>query len=246
MDGFARGVLGLTILAGVACANGLIGCATGTQIDGPATIAGEDADSGTSGGMDDSGMPPDPGMDAGSGNQMGKDSGTSIDAGKDSGGGSCAGVLVINEVQTAGGSASDEFVELYNSAACALSLNKFTLNYSSSGGSAPSPIFVGSSSDSIPGKGYFVLKGSGFAGSSNGKLTGGLAADGRLGVTNDTGKLIDAVGWGTLTGGTYVEKNAAPAPATNKSIGRKPDGTDTDNNAVDFAVLNSPSPGAAN
>ncbi len=243
MNGFARGVLGLTILAGVCCANGLSGCATGTEINGPAFLPGEDTDSGTPVTTDDAGTPAD--MDSGGSTGTGKDSGT-IQMGMDSG--LCAGEVVINEVQTAGGTASDEFVELYNPAGCALPLNKYTLNYSSASNSPPSAMYVGKSGDSIPSHGYFLMVGSGYAGGASlPKITGGLANDGRLAILDPSSKVIDSIGYGTLTGGnTYVEKNAAPGPATNKSIGRKPDGHDTDSNATDFVVLASPSPGAAN
>ncbi len=243
MNGFARGVLGLTILAGICCANSLSGCATGTEIDGPAFVPGEDTDGGTPVTNDDAGTPGD--VDSGGSTGNGKDSGTT-QMGTDSG--PCAGEVVINEVQTAGGSASDEFVELYNPAACALSLNKFSLNYSSASASTPSAMYVGKSTDSIPSHGYFLMVGSGYAGGSSlPKITGGLANDGRLAILDGSSKVLDSVGYGTLTGGNlYVEKNAAPGPATNKSIGRKPDGHDTDSNATDFDALASPSPGAAN
>src|SRR5688500_7141842 len=51
-----------------------------------------------------------------------QDSGGS-DAPRDTGGGpTCTGKVVINELMTAGASAADEFVEIFNTASCAISL----------------------------------------------------------------------------------------------------------------------------
>jgi hypothetical protein len=258
MNGTARGFLALSILAGVACVHGLSACANGTSIDETATINGEDTDSGSSTPTDDGGgnMVVDPGTDSGSsGNQTGTDSGSNTGS-KDSGNtGGCVGEVVINEVQSDGATASDEFVELYNPAACALSLNGYKVGYYASSATTGTPniYFTGTAAHSIPSKGYFLIGGSGFTpppgGKIDGTLTGGLKNDaGRVGITNGSGKLLDAVAYGTqVTGATlYVEKNPAPSPPSNKSVGRKPDGTDTDNNAVDFKVLSSPTPGSAN
>jgi hypothetical protein len=252
MNGFVRGLLVLTIL-GLPFAHGVSGCAQGSEIDGPATITGDDPDSGVTddgGGTptDDGGGNPIPGTDSGSGG--GKDSGgTTKDSG---GGGPCAGVVTINEIQTYGATATDEFIELYNSQPCALSLNKFALNYSSAGGSSPSAQWVGGAGDSIPANGFFLLGGAGFTppvgGKTDGSITGGIADSGRVAILDGSGKVLDSVGYGTITNGNspYVEKNAAPGPSHNKSIGRKPDGTDTDDNSTDFSALSSPTPGKAN
>lgn len=249
MSGFARGLLGLAILAGGCCANAALSCANGGSSDSTGSAAADDTDSGGSSSSDDSGTLSNPAPDSGSGG--GKDSGgSSTDAGKDSGGGGmCTGAVVVNEIQSDGVSGTDEFVELYNPAACALSLNKYSLNYYSSGGTgAPGAYFVGAAADTIPANGYFVIAGNAFAGASNGKLTGGLAAAaGRVGITDNSGKLLDSVAYGAQSGNnTYVEKSPAPSPASKKSIGRKPNGTDSDDNSADFVALPSPTPGAAN
>ena len=52
---------------------------------------------------------------------------------------------------------------------------------------------------------------------------------------------VDAVGYGTFTGSGVFVGEGEPAPdVTNTSIGRVPDGVDTNNNAADFAELSSP------
>jgi len=75
------------------------------------------------------------------------------------------------------------------------------------------------------------------------------ATAGGLGLRDASGTLVDSVGYGTATN-AFVEGSAAPAPpaaaAPGKSAGRKPDGHDTDDNAADFSVLTSPTPGASN
>jgi hypothetical protein len=51
------------------------------------------------------------------------------------------------------------------------------------------------------------------------------------------GKVVDEVCYGATTATT-----SAPAPLADQSIGRIPDGADTDDDAADWAVLASPSP----
>jgi hypothetical protein len=46
---------------------------------------------------------------------------------------------------------------------------------------------------------------------------------------------------------SFIEADSpVAAPATGQSIGRSPDGADTDNNHVDFVVETAPTPGAGN
>jgi len=64
-----------------------------------------------------------------------------------------------------------------------------------------------------------------------------------------TGTVIDAVGWGI--GAAVFVGEGSPAPeiefgSWNNSIGRHPDGTDTDDNSVDFEQSWWPTPGEAN
>ncbi len=62
-----------------------------------------------------------------------------------------------------------------------------------------------------------------------------------------TATLVDSVGWGTATN-ALVEGTAAAAPPTTAapgtSAGRKPDGDDTNDNAADFVLDDSPTPKA--
>ncbi|MDF1562624.1 MAG: PKD domain-containing protein [Deltaproteobacteria bacterium] len=59
--------------------------------------------------------------------------------------------------------------------------------------------------------------------------------------------VLDAVGYGVFGAGTTFSGELAAAPgAAGKPLGRPRGSTDTDDNSVDFVVLDLPSPGAAN
>jgi hypothetical protein len=167
--------------------------------------------------------------------------------GNDSGGTGCTGAIVINELKTGGATdLTDEFVELYNPNSCAVPLSGWALKYEAASGAAGGAGYVFVAGDSIPAQGYFLLGSSTFSGKTDATLINGLAAAGQVGLIDDKKAIIDGVAYGTVTGGTYGEKQSAAAPAAGKSIGRSPNGKDTDSNSADFKVLTSPSPGAAN
>lgn len=171
----------------------------------------------------------------------------------DSGGPACNGKVVVNEVMTAGASAPDEFVELYNTATCAVSLAGWKLSYrASSGNLSVGGLHTFVAGAQIPAKGFLVLGGSAFTGKTEGALSGAMAADrGQVALLDDTGKVIDGVAYGTQImtdagAGTYAEKTPAQAPLANASIARKSDGLDTDDNSADFARSDPHTAGAAN
>lgn len=184
----------------------------------------------------------DGGKDAG---DAGKPSDAAADAVVDAG---CSGKVVINELKTGGSSATDEFIELYNPNSCTITMSGWDLMYSSDSGSTPSSIASLTSAHTIKPNGYFILAGGGYAGTKDIALTSGLKDTGaRIAIVDASKKVLDSLGYGSLSGGnTYVEGTAAAAPAVNKSIGRKPDGKDTDNNSADFSVMTTLTPGAAN
>jgi len=59
-------------------------------------------------------------------------------------------------------------------------------------------------------------------------------------------KKIDAVGYGNFSNAVFTGEGAPALDLSGYSIGRRPDGLDTDNNSVDFVGLTIPSPGATN
>jgi hypothetical protein len=153
----------------------------------------------------------------------------------------------INEVQTGGATALDEFVELYNTCPDrAFSLAGHTLVYRAATGTGEFVRFAFTAETIAAGKPYFVCANSGFTGTADAHYTDGLALDGGgLALRAPDGSLIDAVGWGTATN-ALVETAPAPAPAAGQSIARAPDGSDSDDNSKDFKVAAVPSPGAPN
>lgn len=59
--------------------------------------------------------------------------------------------------------------------------------------------------------------------------------------------VLDALGYGDFTAAVFAgEGNPAPAALDGASLSRIPDGSDTDDNSVDFAVTPSPTPGFEN
>jgi hypothetical protein len=154
---------------------------------------------------------------------------------------------VINEVSTDGASGSDEFVELYNKGTCAAALSGWTLKYSSSSGATTPTYWTGGASDSLPAGGYWVLGGASFTGTKNGTLSQGLAATaGGVGIFELGGVKSDSVAYGSVSAAhPFKEGTAAAAPPSNQSLERTPNGSDTDDNSVDFQT-SARSPGAAN
>jgi hypothetical protein len=179
--------------------------------------------------------------------------GGSSSGGTDSGGPSCTGKVVVNELMTAGASAADEFVEIYNTATCAISLVGWKISYrASSGNLSVGGLSTFPAGSQIPAKSLLVIAGSAFTGKSDGTLTGAMAADrGQVAVLDDKGKVIDGVAYGTQImtdagAGTYAEGTPAQAPLANASIARKSDGEDTDDNSADFVRTSPHTAGASN
>lgn len=157
--------------------------------------------------------------------------------------GSCTSQVLINELKTDGTSdPNDEMIELYNPSACAVPLGNWEIKYESAGGGAGLAGHKFATGDAIMAKSYLVLKPS----SVSAKLTPGMkATDGQIGLLDDTAKLVDAVAYGTVTAGSYREKQSAPSPSGG-SVGRSPSGVDTDDNKADFKAYATPSEGVAN
>ena len=159
--------------------------------------------------------------------------------------------IVISQFQTGGGGAgtfNDEFIEIFNRGADPVDLNGYRLVYRSATGSGDVavPFATWSTTTVIPPGGYYLIASTSYDGNvtpnlqynpttcqcSMGGAGGGLAL--RLGA-NNTGAIIDSVGWGTATN-LFVEGTVTAAPAANNSQSRQQNGCqDADNNAVDFS-----------
>lgn len=157
--------------------------------------------------------------------------------------------LVINEVQIAGASSTDEFIELYNPTAESIDLTGWSLKRKSSSGTEYSLVSASSfEGKMISSQGYFLLANI----QSSENLTAqadvlwpksyNIAANNTVLLYNASGAVADKVGFGSAT--DYEGSPVAESPGAQQSIARS-NGVDSDNNAADFAV-GEPTPQNAN
>jgi hypothetical protein len=159
---------------------------------------------------------------------------------------------VINEVMMHGATSDDEFVELYNSCATPLVFDDgWTIATPTNGGFGQSNV-VALAGKTLPGNGYLLFVGNGYAGVplADGLLSDGtdqLSSSGGAVALFHTGARVDSVGWGALSRADFVEGSATVTPPANgKSLGRHPNGFDSNVNTRDFATDLTPTPRAAN
>ncbi len=163
--------------------------------------------------------------------------------------------ILINEIQTGGVIAKDEFIELYNPYEVAVDITGFALKKKTVTGTESNLISVSSKNfdgKMIPAKGYFLI-----APPDNGdgtkNYTGSTVPDARYSGTsfsiaaNNTvllydsyGDVIDKVGYGSAID---AEGSATVNPPDKLSIERKMIGQDTNNNADDFRISALSTPG---
>jgi hypothetical protein len=147
--------------------------------------------------------------------------------------------LTVNEVETGGSSsAADEFVEIVNTSTAAVNIGGFKLVYRSGAGTSDVSLATVPAGTMLAAGGFYLFAGSGYTGSAapDQSFSTGLAATaGAVGLRDSNGALVDSVGYGTATN-AFVETAAATAPAAGSSIGRHPDGADTQSNTADFTA----------
>ncbi|HLM60466.1 MAG TPA: DNA/RNA non-specific endonuclease [Pyrinomonadaceae bacterium] len=161
--------------------------------------------------------------------------------------------IVISQFQTAGTSATDEFIELHNNSSSSVNLQGFRLVYRSANGTTDVPFIEWTSSTIISPGGYYLIASTFYDDPVAPDITfnpttcscsvsaagGGLAV--RSGALN-SGVIYDSVGYGTATN-AFTEGAPTVAPPVNASQMRKSNGCqDTDNNANDFSTVNPSSP----
>jgi predicted extracellular nuclease len=174
--------------------------------------------------------------------------------GGDSSTGTCTGKILINELLTEGGAFNKEFIELYNPSTCDVVIEGFKLSYKSASGTPAigTPLHTFAAGTTIKGKGYYVVGTPEYTGkkdttfSATGTGNGYLSNNGQVALFDAAGVKLDGLGYGTLTGGDYVETKAAPVAPATASIARKSDGLDTDDNSKDCDWQTTPTPGAKN
>jgi hypothetical protein len=164
---------------------------------------------------------------------------------------------VINEVSidslVGAGGTDDDWVELYNPTDQAINLNDWSIQKTTGTGGSLVKVAL---SGQIPAEGYFLIVRNGSTTSQSlrdkadilASDSFSLASNNIVYLVNDNNNItnssdpniIDFVGWGTAS--FYEGSAPASAIAESKSIARVPDGEDTDQNSVDFVLLDNPTP----
>ena len=170
-----------------------------------------------------------------------------------SGGGGGDADLSVNEFMTGvTGAAANEFVEIVNTGTAAADLSGWKLVYRSAAGTSDVVLATIPDGTMLAAGSFYLFGGSGYVGgppADQSFSTGIAATGGAVGVRDATAGLVDSVGWGTATN-ALVEGTPVAAPPTTDapgtSAGRSPDGDDTNDNAADFVLDDSPTPKASN
>ncbi|PYE52933.1 ExeM/NucH family extracellular endonuclease [Deinococcus yavapaiensis] len=149
-----------------------------------------------------------------------------------------ASYVLISQVRTAGATASDEFVELYNPTSASVDLTGCSLVYRSAAGTSDVTL-VSNINRSIGANKFLLFGGAGYV--PNGvaadlAFTAGLSGTGGGVALKCNSLVVDSLGFGTATN-AFVEGTAAPAPTTAESLLRTPIDKDTNNNSVDFVKV---------
>ncbi len=167
--------------------------------------------------------------------------------------------VVINEAYLSGGSAgaayTNKFIELYNPTDVEISLDGWSLQYRSAGGTG-NPTGVAALSGSIEAGGHYLVQANSNGANgeelpepdlvtslapsgTNGTLVlanqSGAVADLGTGSVVDRSTVVDLLGYGTSN---TFETEAAQSPRNNTDVRsmNRADGTDTNNNAADFSL----------
>lgn len=159
--------------------------------------------------------------------------------------------VLISEIQVGGVNAKDEFIELYNPMAAAVSLEGWRLAKRTASGSESNLLTSFPAMTIAPHASVLIAQSEGAFGSqadATYSTTASLAADNACvlyapAVADSTRPVVDLAGWGAAAG----EGAAAANVAASSSLERKPGGaegnaTDTGDNASDFIVQGAPTP----
>lgn len=169
-----------------------------------------------------------------------------------SGGGGTSS-LRVNELMTGStGAAANEFVEIVNTGTAAADIGGFKLAYRSAAGSSDVTLATVPAGTTLAGGAFYLFGGSAYAGTRvpDQSFSAAIAATGGgVALRDSGGAIVDSVGYGDAVN-AFVESHPATAPPATAAPGssaiRLPDGHDTNDNAADFSVSASPTPGSSN
>ncbi len=147
--------------------------------------------------------------------------------------------IIINEVQIAGATADDEFIELYNPNSAPTDITDWNLAKKIKSGTESNLVWKFSASTTIPANSYFLIVSQKATSTPADTTYSGssfyIAADSTVLLKNKNGEIIDKVGIGEA-----ADFETAPTlnPPKNQSISRV-NFSDTDNNQIDFIISTS-------
>jgi len=170
-----------------------------------------------------------------------------------SGGGGDTATLRVNELMTGvTGAAANEFVEIVNAGTATANIGGFRLAYRSAAGTSDVTLATIPDGTTLAAGAFYLFAGSAYAGAappSQSFSTGLAAGGGGVALRDSSGAIVDSVGYGDAVN-AFVEAHPATAPpataAPGSSAVRLPDGHDTNDNAADFSVSSTPTPGGSN
>ena len=174
-----------------------------------------------------------------------------ITCGSTGGGGTSA--LRVNELMTGlTGAAANEFVEVVNAGTTAADIGGFRLAYRSGAGTSDVTLATIPAGTTLAAGAFYLFGGSAYAGTRapDQSFSAAIAATaGGVALRDSAGAIVDSVGYGEAVN-AFVEGHPASAPPATATPGssaiRLPDGHDTNDNAADFSVSASPTPGSSN
>ncbi|UCC56649.1 MAG: lamin tail domain-containing protein [Gammaproteobacteria bacterium] len=161
--------------------------------------------------------------------------------------------IVINEFlpDPSGTDSGNEWIELYNNGTSTVNIDSWAID---AGTSSFSTIFTFSSTSLLSGD-YLVIGESNVSGADLTATLGlgnATATGDGLRLIDNAAVVIDTVIYGPNNNDNFIDDTAgiasslAPSPTTGLTLGRLPNGVDTDASAIDFSVLASPSLGVSN
>ncbi|OLY91750.1 Lamin Tail Domain [Cnuella takakiae] len=153
------------------------------------------------------------------------------------------GEVLINGFSPRYLNASDEFYELVNTTGKTFNLADLTLQYQSPAGAGRLPLVLGSS---LQAHSFWLLAptttpvtvGQTVAISRDFTSGSGIQDNGYIALVRRKDNLVvDAVGYGNASGGTFFEGSLLPVLPAPGAYRRKVDGVDGNNNATDFEII---------